>query len=196
MKPLPNYEPMTPPFHVPPFAEMSLDTAQRHFTWFVAQAEARIDALISLCAKDGVQLAGEPSIESIRLLCVWLCKQIVVVNSPLPNDPKTREFLKIIGDTPVDFSTTTRSLIVDSSFYVAKFFLAQSENVKWELCRKKGPDLNQPVLTGFGRLSLVPSHLVAASAWKWAGNPPGPAEALLRGIEAWCRDLPPPELTA
>lgn len=184
-----KYEALKPTENYPPFAEMSAALAKRHFDWFVGQASVRIDALRNVCAEDGLILPERPSLNALKALSEWLSGQITVVELDKPVRHRVERIVAITGIKPAEFSAQSMSFIVDASFYVAEYFLKLSPIVKWSLWTKRGSNFHRPVLVGFGRIPLVPTHLVSASAWGWSAVPPAATDDLLRGIEVWTRDL-------
>lgn len=184
-----KYDALKPNENYPPFAEMNAATAKRHFNWFVGQAGVRIDALRGVCAEDGLVLPERPSLDALKSLTEWLSGQITVVELDKPVHAGVERIVAITGIKPAEFSAQSMSFIVDTSFYVAEYFIRLSPVVKWSLWTKRGSNFHRPVLIGFGRIPLVPTHLVSASAWGWSAVPPAPTDDFLRRIEVWTRDL-------
>jgi hypothetical protein len=180
-----KYHHLTPVESFPSFIEMSSATAKRHFNWFVGESEHRVQALQDLLRFDQIELPTNPDDEAILKLSTWLSNQIEVVPKHVNWNSRQKKILDAIDASPSDFSERTMSLIVDSSFYVASYFINISSAVKWNLWTKRGRNFNKPVLIGFGRIPLVPSHLVSAAAWAWIESPAGKVDELARRLAVW-----------
>ena len=186
-----TYEFLTPPERFPAFQSMDTNTAKRHFEWFVGQQQKRIDVLRRQCEVDGVLLSPTATQESLELLGAWARSRVEVIEEPLPKNSLAAQLLVTLGTSPARLSERTLGVVVDVSFYVATYFLAQSSGVQWVLWKKRGNNYNRPVLSGFGKIPLVPAHLVVAAVWGWAHVPESPPDDLTRRVIVWENDIKP-----
>lgn len=165
-----EYELPTPPFSVPPFREMTLEEARRHFEWFTGIAEKRREILFSaMLATGDSNSACNTTPGSLVPVWAWVSRR-----------------LQAASETTL--TPGSLGLVLDTSFFLAEVFFRQYPGrLRWALWDRKSGPYNKAVIEGF-KVPLVPSDVVRACAWDVLHS--GLQDDLLhRKYLVWAQDL-------
>jgi hypothetical protein len=156
------YNLIQPPFTLE-FFKMSKPELKEYFDWFIASIPERIAEL----EKAVTEMPGyrtwkaDYTPESLNKLGEWFVTQVEV--RPRTAEEKLEELKSMkfpfVGDIPNEqLNERTISLVIDIAMYLAKTFQAKYGHIEWHqrLENKKFIDYGQPLLKGFGPVSLNP----------------------------------------
>lgn len=161
------------PFEFTPFSVMSKFEANEYFDWFISIIPQRLEILREYIeftgSSESIQLDLSP--ESLISLWEWFIPRIEQRNL---TEEELNEELELVPDwikseveeTVIKFSRNTENLVVDIGIYFGSVMLHSSDQLKWTVIYKptNHVDVNQPVLTGKGRMVLNPIRIVDVCA--------------------------------
>ena len=152
-----TYDLMVSPVKTKTFEEYSKEDARIYFDWYVAQSEKRINQLIQYCSKtSSSEIAFDETPNSLIPVWAWFEEQITTqkkteseMQAALQGRPLwVQEEIKKVDWR---FTTLTRALAIDMSFYFAQVMMKNHPSVKWGYFTKpkNQASVNRPVLFGF-----------------------------------------------
>ena len=174
------YSIIQPPFTLR-FREMPKGELKRYFQWFMKVMPERLVELDAVVRETHPTWPGDFSPESLQELAAWFGGQV-------ETRPKTGE--EIDGLTAklafsIDVSGTqltnrTFSLAMDIGMYFSQVVINNLDGTRWDqpLKNERFADYGQPVITGFGTVSLNPVRIVVTTAY-----------GVARGKKAQLREL-------
>jgi hypothetical protein len=163
----------------PPFAlnlrEMPKGELERYFQWFMAILPERVSTLTK--AVQGTlgfeNWHPDRTPASLDVLGTWFAGQVEM-------RPRTQEELQAIQALqafPVDIpreqlTNRTFSLAMDVGMYLSQVFLKNYPSLSWEQRteNKRFADYGQPLISGFGLVSLNPVAVVVTLAYAIASK--------------------------
>jgi hypothetical protein len=169
-----SYRIIQPPFTLR-FREMPKKVLKEYFVWFLEQIPERVAELEREVKTDSgfVTWRADNSSASLRALGHWFAGH---VETRLRT---TEEIAEIDAASPYPIPTPnqeltnrTFSLAIDIGMYFGQTLRAQHPKLEWQqpLGSKKFVDYGQPVLAGFGTLTLNPVRIAITMAYAIAGR--------------------------
>jgi len=170
-----TYKTIQPPFTLN-LREMPKADLRRYFQWFLEVLPGRIDELAeAVRGTPGFERwIPDRSVASLDTLGKWFVGQV---------DTRKRseeEMRRISGHQPfpievggAELTNRTFSLAMDVGMYFSQVLLESCPSLKWEqpLGNKRFVDYGQPVLSGFGKVTLNPVRVAVTTAYAAAkGN--------------------------
>lgn len=112
------------------------------------------------------------SLASVPEVLAWIGARVEVVDAPPPTEVPdwVQAVLDQNGAGFRDFAEASRPLVLHAAYYLGESFVTSYPVLRWELGREDRPEVNQPVVTGFGSGGDLPVLAVAESALL-AGDP-------------------------
>lgn len=163
-----SYTTIQPPFTLK-FREMPKKELNRYFQWFMDVLPQRINELAEAVKEMPGFETWQPDCTpaSLEAIGEWFAGQVETRN-------RTQEELQTIKDGlvfPMDIpekelTDRTFSLAMDIGMYFSQVLLKNYPSLKWEqpLGNKRFADYGQPLLSGFGPMSLNPIRIVRVIA--------------------------------
>lgn len=164
-----TYEIIQPPFTLK-FREMSKKELKEYFSWFHGVLPKRIEMLISVVQQTpgyGSWIADSTP-NSLRELGEWFTKQV-------ETRPRTEEEMREVRSQtfiPIEvpeeeLTNRTFSLSIDIGMYLSQVLLRNQPSLQWgqQFGNKDDVDYGQPVLVGFGPMTLNPVSLLVTLAY-------------------------------
>lgn len=168
------YTTIQPPFALK-FRELPKQELQRYFQWFLGVIPQRLNQL----AEEVSQSPGfetwraDYSPASLDRLGEWFANKIETRNRTKDEVQTIESRLVFPMEIPGEELTNhTFSLAIDIGMYFSQVLLKNYPSLKWELPvhDKKFADYGQPLLTGFGPVSLNPVRISVTLAYGLASK--------------------------
>lgn len=168
------YTTIQPPFTLK-FREMPKKELERYFQWFMEVTPQRVNELAEVVSQTPGFEVWQPdhSPASLDKLGDWFAGQ-VETRSRTKEEVQAIEIrlvfpMEIPGE---ELTNRTFSLAMDIGMYLSQVLLKKYPSLKWEqpFGNKKFADYGQPLLTGFGPVSLNPVRIAVTLAYGLASK--------------------------
>jgi len=179
------YNIIQPPFSLI-FSEMSESELAEYFRWFLGVIPQRVDELTrEVRSTTGFEdWHPDGSLASLRMLADWFVRKIETRRRSSDEENRIRASSNIAMPVP-DWELTNRafSFATDVGIYFGTALMTKYPHLHWEQSKKnrRDADYGQAMLSGFGRVSLNPVHIIVTTAYGIASGKRGPE----RVIELW-----------
>lgn len=149
---------------------------KQYYEWYIEQIPDRISQLQDLVASSFHTWLADETPDSLVVLGTFLAKNVSVRKRTMEEISEIRSASPYKIDIPeTELTNTTFSYAMDISMYLAQVVLANIAGTKWEqvLSGKSNADYGQPVIAGFGKVSMNPVRLVVTLAYSIADGTQG-----------------------
>lgn len=177
----------------PPFTLRFLDMARKdlvaYATWFHESVPGRIEELTKAVTSTVGYDLWEPNMnpKSLEELSHWFESEVATCRRSRAELEETRARMTFPIDIPdKKLTNRTLSLAMDIGMYFAQVVLKNLPGTRWDqpLGNRRLADYGQPVIMGFGAVSLNPVRVTVTNAYKAANN----EKVDLRGLyDTWAR---------
>ena len=168
------YTTIQPPFRLK-LQEMPRKELERYFQWFMDVLPQRVNELAGAVRETAGFETWQPDCTpaSLDALGEWFAGQVQARNRTQEELQAIRDRLVFPMDIPSEELTNrTFSLGMDIGMYFSQVFMKNYSSLKWKqpLGNKRFADYAQPLLTGFGPVSLNPVRISVTLAYGLASK--------------------------
>jgi hypothetical protein len=190
-----SYATIQPPFSLN-LREMPKGELKRYFRWFMNMLPERVDELAKAVKRTPGFETWQPDFTppSLGPLEDWFAEQVESRNRNHEEIQAIRNRQVSPIDVPgEDLTNRTFSLAMDVGMYLSQVLLNSYPSLQWDqpLANKRFADYGQPVLSGFGPVSLNPVRVAVTSAYALASKKKN-HKSLREIYDYWAQRVQPP----
>ena len=165
-----KYQNISPPFTLK-FWEMKKPELKKYYEWFIGQIPERVAQLQDTVAVSMKGWLADRTPGSLDELGVFFAGNVGVRKRTMEEISEIKSSSPYAIDIPAsELTNTTFSYAMDLGMYLGQVVLANISGTSWEqvLSGKSNADYGQPVITGFGKVSMNPVRLMTTLAYSIA----------------------------